>query len=327
MSGLELWWLSMSKYEVLSILVSVISAFVALWAIVVSRRTAEEQKNIAHRTQILESRNLIATHHGKYSELLFSVQSQTRQYAEELSEAAYSALDELIRLFDKFGVIPPSGELHPRQTRQTRHIFYKECERLYQSFNPHLTSRNGMNLRSRFNALRDINSKKLSESEVERLEREAKAEDIQLEKAYREDSNEELESRVIESYEFRVNVQKLLSRISIKDRPIIFQEALQKLVPFIATYESGKEVLALAQKKLGDGLAQNELEEFSLKESPELLEAYKQELAKLEILQNLDLTDIGCMADMQVKNSIPELIFMGAMLYTISMYSSWGQRK
>jgi hypothetical protein len=312
----------MSNYEDLSILISVISAVVALWAIVVSRTTAEEQKNIAHRTQVLESRNLIATHHGKYSDLLFSVQSQTKQYAEELSEAAYSALDELIRLFDKFGVIPTSRELHPRQTR---HIFYKECERLYQSFNPHLTSRNGMNLRGRFYALRDIDGKELSESEVERLEREAKAEDIQLEKACREDSNEELENRVIESYEFRMNVQKLLSRISIKDRPIIFQEALQKLVPFIATYESGKEVLALAQKKLEDGLAQNELEEFSLKESPELLEAYKQELAKLEILQNLDLTCVSCMADMQVKNSIPELIFVGTMLYTISMYSSWGQ--
>lgn len=312
----------MNKYEVLSILVSVISAFVALWAIVVSRRTAEEQKNIAHRTQILESRNLIATHHGKYSDLLFSVRSQTKQYAEDLSEAAYSALDELIRLFDKFGVASPSHEVHPRQTR---HIFYKECEKLYQSFNPHLTSRNGMNLRRRFNALRDIDSKELSESEVGQLEKEAKAENIQLKEACREDSNEELENRIIDSYEFRMNVQKLLSRISIKDRPTIFQEALQKLAPFMATYESGKEILALAQKKLEDGLAQNELEEFSLKESPELLEAYKQELAKLEILQNLDLTSVSCMADMQVKNSIPELIFVGTMLYTISMYSSWGQ--
>ena len=321
----------MSDFELFSILVSLVSLCIALRAIVVSRKTADEsrriadeQKNIAHRTQVLESRNLIATHHGKYSDLLFSVRSQTKQYAEELSESAYSALNELIRLFDKFGVVPPSHELHPRQTR---HIFYKECEKLYQSFNPHLTSRNGMNLRSRLNALRDIDSKELSESEVEQLEEEAKTEDIQLEEACREDSNEELENRVIESYEFRLNVQKLLSRISIKDRPIIFHEALQKLAPFIATYESGKEVLALAQKKLEDGLAQNELEEFSLKESPELLETYKQELAKLEILQNLDLTDICCMADVQVENSIPELIFVGTMLYTISMYSSWGQRR
>lgn len=314
----------MSNYEVLSILVSVISASIALWAIVVSRKTADEQKNIAHRTQILESRNLIATHHRKYSDLLFSVQNQTKQYVEELSEAAYSSLDKLIRLFDKFGVVPLSHELHQRQTR---HIFYEECEKLYQSFNPHLVCQNGMNLRRRFYALRDIDSKELGESEVEQLKRKAKTEDIQLQKICREDTDEELENRVIESYEFRLNVQKLLSRISIKDRPIIFQEALQTLSPFIATYERGREVLALAQKKLEDGLAQNELEEFSLEESPELFETYKQELAKLELLQNLDLTDICCMTDVQVENSIPELIFVGTMLYTISMYSSWGKRR
>lgn len=314
----------MSNYEVLSVLVSVISAVIALRAIVVSRKTAEEQKNIAHRTQILESRNLIATHHGKYSELLFLVQNQTKQYTDELSEAAYGSLNKLCRLFDNFSELPSSNDPHPRQTR---HIFYKECEKLHQSFNPHLTSQNGMSLRRRFYQLRDIDSKELSESEVEQLEREAKTENIQLEEACREDSNEELENRVIASYEFRLNVQKLLSRILIKDRPAIFQEALQMLVPFFSTYESGKEILALAQKRLEDGLAQNELEEFSLNESPELLDTYKQELAKLEILQNLDLTDIRCMADAQIEDSIPELIYIGTMLYTISMYSSWGAKK
>jgi hypothetical protein len=55
-----------------------------------------------------------------------------------------------------------------------------------------------------------------------------------------------------------------------------------------------------------------------------LYAAYKEELAKLEILQNLDLTGIRCLADVQVNNSIPELIYIGSVLYTISMCRQWG---
>lgn len=311
----------MSNYEMLSILVSVISAFVALWAIVVSRKTANEQKQIAHRAQLLESRNLIATHHGKYSELLSSVQEQTKQCKEELSKAAYSSLNELSMLFHNYGVVPPSPAMHQRQTR---HIFYKGCEQLYQAFSPHLSWRDSMNLRIRYNQLRDIDSNELSKSEVEQLEKDAEFEDLQLAEMYREDANHELENRVVGSYGFRLLVQQLLARISAKNRPQILHEALQKLIPFFATYEQGNEILALAQKKLEDGLAQNELEEFSLKESPALYAAYKEELAKLEIIQNLDLTGIRCLADIEVKNSIPELIYIGSVLYTISMCRQWG---
>lgn len=321
----------MIDHESLGITVSLLSAFIALWAIIVSRKTADEsrritdeQKNIAHRTQILESRNLIATHNGKYSELLFSVQNEIKPYKKELAEAADRSLRELCRLFGKFGVSQHNPAKHQRQTR---HVFHEICEKLHEAFNPHLSWRSGMNLSMRYNRLRDIDSDELNESEIEQLEKDAEIENIQLAKICREDINQELENIVVESYRFRFLVQQLLTRVSAENRPLIFQEALQKLSPFLTIYEQAKVSLALAQKKLEDGLAQNELEEFSLKESPSLLVAYKEEIAKLKILQGLDLTDIRCLADIQVNDSIPELIYIGSVLYTISMYWDWGHSR
>jgi hypothetical protein len=315
----------MSNYEVLSILVSLISAVVALWAIIVSRKTANEQKQMAHRAQLLESRNSVATHHEKYSALLFSVQSQTKQNKEELSEAAYQALYKLCSLFDNFGVIKHDPANYPRYTR---HIFHEACALLYQAFKPHVLCQSGMNLCIRFNRLRDIDSNELNGSELEQLKGDAEREATQHEKVDSEDINQELENEVIESYRFRLLVQQLLTRISIQDRPLIMQKALQELNIFFNTYENGIKSLISATKKLEDGLVQNELEEFSLnQESPFLYAAYKEELAKLEILQNLDLTTLRCLADMQIKNSIPELIYIGSVLYTVSMYWNWGHSK
>lgn len=312
----------MNNYEILSILVSIISAGVALRAIIVSLKTAEEQRNIAHRIQLLESKNSTAIHHGKYNDLLFSVQNETKQCKDKLSEAAYASLQKVLRLCDKFGAVQ-SDSVKPQ--RHTRHVFHEACERLYQAFNPHLSCRSGINLRMRYNQLRYIDINPLSDGEIKQLEMDV--DDIKLEKAGRENTNEELEHKVVASYRFRNLIQELLTRISIEDRPLVFQEALQELVQFFTIYEQSIGQLSSAQKILENGLAQNELEEFSLIESPLLYQPYKREIAKLEVLQNLDVTGIGCLADMRVNHSIPELLHIGCVLYTISMYWDWGNSR
>lgn len=96
----------MSEYESLSIVVSLISAFIALQLIMVSRNTANEQKQIAHRTQDHEFRNSAATHLGKYSDLLRSVRGQTKPQSEALSLAAKNSFQKICNLFDEYDLVP-----------------------------------------------------------------------------------------------------------------------------------------------------------------------------------------------------------------------------
>ncbi|MFH2140377.1 MAG: hypothetical protein ABII63_06245 [Pseudomonadota bacterium] len=314
----------MNKYEILSVLVSVLSAGIALWAIIVSRKTANEQKNIAHRTQILEARNLMATHHAKYSELLFSVKSNTKESIRDLSESAYSSLQDLLRLLDRYGALPDSSEEHPRHTR---HIFFRMCESIYQAISPHFLVRNSMNIRMRYNRLRDISCEKLIEGEIAGLRETYDLESLFSPKHIHIDSSDEFENTVIGSNEFRYSVQQILKRIETSDHPKLFHEAMQKIEPFLEKYEAVIVDVSTAHTKLEDGLFQNTLEEFSLRESPELYAEYMKELAKLDLLQNLDITDIRCLTDIQVRNSIPELIFIGVLLHTIFLYAAWGNGK
>lgn len=307
----------MSDYESLSVLVSAVSAFIALWAIVVSRRTANEQRLIAQRTQLLEARNLAATHHGKYSELLFSTQSHAQASKSRLAEAARESFDRLCRLFDQHG--------DARGGRPTRHIFHDLCESIFQSFKPQLTWQTGMNLAHRFVAIRyvedDLTSLQSKESDIQRR---ARKEVVDLNCLYRSDPNLPLETVVLASAKFQLNLLELGKRISSEAQNHLLQAALVPIATYAQVHENERTFLEEAQRRLQRGLDQNALEEFPLSESPVLLREYKRELAKLNALEHFTLSQARYFEGVRIPTAIAELLYFGGLLFTVQMYFDWG---
>lgn len=307
----------MSEYESLTIVIALISALISLRAIIVSRNTAVDQKKIAQRTQLLETRNLVATHHGKYSELLFTVQTDTRARKDRLAQVARDSVDNLCHTFDDFSI---------RETgRPTRHIFYDLCELIYQGFRPNLNWQTGQNLSLRFRCIRYVEDElKDTPDQKKNLEKRLIKEVLNLNSELKKDPNSPLEQRILSSAKFQLLLIELCERIPSEKRHALFQVGITAISTFTEAHQQEEIGLASAQKLLSQGLERNELEEFKLNESSALWAEYKRELAKLNILESFSLSDLPCFIGVNIATPIAELLYFGSLLFSIQMNSDWG---
>lgn len=316
----DTWLLCMNDFESLSVYVSAVSALIALWAIVISRRTASDQKQIAQRTQQLEERSLAATHHAKYSELLFSVQVGISESADRLSQEARQALESMIHLVDalssKAGVRP------------ARHIFDEICESLYKAFAPELLWQSGLNLATRFSALKwldeDLEALYEHRNEIEKRATKA-AQD--LKEIQRRNPNARAERLVVESAGFQLRLLELCDRIAPSDRNKLLQAAIPSILKFSAVHHEEQPKLVEALQRLQRGLDQNRLEEFPLKESPALHMEYRREMARIESMECFSLADAEYLEGINVGFIMGQLLYFGSLLYTMQMCTQWPGRR
>ena len=308
----------MSEYETLSLIVSLISALIAVWAIIVSRRTANEQRQVAQHAHLLEVRNLAATHHGKYSELLFAVRSDIQETKDHVANSSRDAFGELCDLFDRFG--------DSEGGRPTRHLFHEICESIYEAFRPQLTWQTGLNLLHRYQVFRHVEDEiQVSPADREELEAEAAREALDLRREYKRDPNRALERLVMSSSRFRLSVLALQDRIDAESGNRLLQAALPPLIKYVQVHESVVGQFRQAHETLANALKRNELEEFPLRGSGGLYAAYERELAKLNALVELRPYGVEGMQGIRLHAPISTLIYMGALLYTAQMCWEWGE--
>jgi hypothetical protein len=306
----------MTEYETLSLFISIIGAVIALRAIVVSRKTAEDQRRIAQRMQQLEERNLAATHHGKYSTLLYAVRSDVKASKDRLSEAAWLSMAKLHDLFDSLS--------NDQGVRPTRHIFDELCESIYRGFAPHLGRQSGLVLSSRFTAMKYV-EEELDTLRKHRLEIEQRAdqEALDLRRIYKKDPNTRLERLVLESAGFQLVLLTLCDRFTEENRDKLLQAALPPILEFVAVHDEERPKLVAAQQQLEQGLGQNELEEFQLRESQVLYAEYMREMAGIETLETLSLSEAKNLGGVRIKFVVGQLLYFGSLLYTMQMCNDW----
>ncbi|CAN7167100.1 hypothetical protein LJR161_000218 [Variovorax paradoxus] len=306
----------MTEYENLSLYLSAISAFIALWAIVVSRRTAEEQRRIAQRMQELEERNLAATHYGKYSTLLYAVRSDVKASKDRLSDAAWQSMTRLHDLFDSLS--------NDQSVRPTRHIFDELCESIYRGFAPHLTQQSGSVLASRFAAMKYVEEQldTLRNHRAE-IQKRADHEVLDLRRIYKKDPDARLERLVLESARFQGGLLTLCDRFTEENRDKLLQAALRPVLEFVAVHDEERPKLVAAQQRLEQGLGKNELEEFQLRESQVLYAEYKREMAGIETLETLSLSEAKNLDGVRIKFVVGQLLYFGSLLYAMQMCNDW----
>lgn len=308
----------MTDYELLSISIACLSALVAMKAIVVSRNTAKEQKHLAQLGFRLEGRNLMATHHGKYADLLHSVEEETKEATDELARAARDAFNKLCSLVDKYN----SGE----SVRPARHLYHEACELIYKSFNYQLVWQRGLNIVSRYRSFRYIESDiGICIKDKSKVIKRARAEQLDFDRLYRIDPNELLERRLLSSAHFALLVDEILNCIPEKDRQILFHKGLVVAGEYRENYNRWIDTINRGHDLLAEGLARNKHEEFPLRESPRLYQKYSEQMAKLEIIKSFSLPDWGDIpVEFSVDSPLSQLIYMGAVIYTVQMYWAWG---
>jgi hypothetical protein len=306
----------MTEYDTLSLFISIVGAIIALRAIVVSRKTAEDQRLIAQRMQQLEERNLAATHHGKYSTLLYAVRSDVKASKDRLSETAERSMRKLHDLFD--------GLSSDQSVRPTRHIFDELCESVYRGFAPHQARQSGMVLSSRFTTLKYV-EEEIDTLRNHRMEiyKRADHEVLDLRHRYKKDPDARLERLVLESARFQRGLLTLCDRFAEENRDKLLRAALRPVLEFVTVHDEERPKLIAAQNQLEQGLGQSELEEFQLRESQMLYAEYKREMAEIETLETLSLSEARNLDGVRIKFVVGQLLYFGSLLYTMQMCNDW----
>lgn len=307
----------MTNYEILTISVSCVSAVVALSALALNRRTAAEQKTLKHAAFHQDSRALAATHHAPYSELLFQVEQETEQATGELTAAAHEALDRIYMLVDQHST--ESG------LRPARHLYHEACELIFRAFKGQLGWQRGLNLVSRYQTFRYGEDFAVDPNQFPKLRKQVRKELIDFERWYKEDPNEALERRLVASPSFVLLLENLRARLPEDRRQALFHSGLEAINEYRAAHHENEDSIRRGYQKLKDGLVKNTYEEFSLKESPRLFQRYTERMAKLETLAAFSLPNWGNLpATFRVDSPTQQLVYAGAILYTVQLYWAWG---
>ncbi len=302
----------MSKYELLSLIVAGLSLFVATWAIAVSKHTAKSQA-------VMTGRNLLATNHTKYSNLLFEVQTATQDAKERLTDTARDIHDQLCHLFDQYGT--RDG------VRPVRHLYDEVIQWTFDSFRGELARQPVLNLGRRFASFRYVEDS-IDELRLTKRKLQAKArwERLALRRTYQKNRNGHFEHVVLKSATFNLLVVDLCDRVRSESRSDLFRPAIIAISRYTDLHREHRAIFEENIAKLEAGLRQNELEEFALSESSPLFQKYRLELSKLETIEHFSLDDSQIFLESKFPTPTPigELIYFGGLLYAISMEWAWG---
>jgi hypothetical protein len=279
----------------------------------VSRKAAKDQKENAEIANQLNIKNILATHHNKYSDLLSDVQKNTEKAKKELNYIAYRASNEIVELLYHYDRI---RNQHPTLSE----MYFSVTDMIHESFRPQLPWQTATNLAERFNKFRFHEPVNVP-SNLEKLKRKAEKEKINFDNEYRRDPDRCLENMVLTSSKFLFYQYMMIERFDGSRQQSLFSEIFKMLSPYLSAIDKHRGILAGGSKKLEEGLSQNKNEEVPLGNSQNLWSKYKAEKCRLDLLQEFDLSNIRHLAQGYTAEPIPNLIYIGAVLKTIS--SSW----
>lgn len=311
----------MNKYETLtlalaglSFLVALLSAGVAIWAILVSKDAARSQIAIAERAA--RAANL-----SKYSSLLFDVQTEIAGSKKRLIDAAGEIHTVLCHLFDQYG--------NQDGARPVRHLYGELTECVFDAFRNELGWQHADNLARRFVSVRYVEDS-IDELRLlkKKLNAKARWDNFHFLRKYRKKTNRHNEHDLLKSATFQLKIVDLCDRLDSERRNDLMEAAMTAIIRYAELHSTRCEFLESNILKLEAGLKQNELEEhFSLSKSPLLHKKYLNELAKLKTLVRFSLADSSIFLDSKFKTPTPigELIYFGSLLYAIQMEWSWGE--
>lgn len=303
--------------ENIELLLSAGSVTIALWSLIVAKRTAKAQERVAQREDARERRNANATHLQKYSELLIEVRAQTKAAKLEIRDSADEAFKQLQWLVDDIASAKPP--------RQSRHLFHQLSEGISDAFAPEFGYQYEQNLLWRFAGVRRM-LRELSESCAARTSQADEAPGMTAWVAalsnWLPGTSSQLrpsaERQLLLSESFTGLFGELNSRLDADAGRRLLRASLDPIESFCELQRRIRPTLDAARDRLQDALDRNLAEEFKLSESATLHAQLEWEMRALGLLSGLSLADMKHFRQHDVVDAVPELIHSGAVLYSLS---------
>ena len=297
----------------MSLQTSDIISILTLMAAVASAYFSKSQRDQSMGGNSLAYRQSLADHHAKYSVMLDGIKKENKSRYSGLSSKAGETLSCITSMLDDYDVKRSS-------TRPLRHILGEAAEMICFAFKGQLAWQNEVNLSSRFAAFLHVEDRLASARSVFKRENFRRA----FEQRYFEDPNRREDMVLLEDKAFCGLVQELKDRIDVDRRGKLLLELESLIQDFKTHFDSQRQAMSDAARRLASELEANASEQFKLRESGLLLNRMEFEMQRLSTLSNFYFPKIDAENASKYFNYTSVCIYVCAVLDTIQRLHSWG---
>ncbi len=291
------------------------SVGISIWSLKVAMRAERVQREDAMLTDARERRSAVAVHLQRYSDLLTEVRDCSKAAKLEIKRSADEVLKRLYYLVDDFAAL--------KQPRHGRHIFHEMSEQLFESFAPELSFQYEENILMRFAGVRRRLREMSDACERPQLDSDATSGIARVLKQLihrrAAPSRYTSEQRLLSSKEFFETYRDLDSRFDSHSGRRLLLASIDRIEELCAAQRRLRSVFESSHDRLAAALDGNYAEEFKVQESPDLWLKVQGEMRSLGLMARLGLGDIKHFRDHDVVDALPELVYAGAVLYTLVM--------
>ncbi len=300
------------------------SVGISLWSLKVAMRAERVQREDAMLTDARERRSSVAVHLQRYSDLLTEVRDASKAAKLEIMHSADEVLKHLYYLVDDFAAL--------KLPRHSRHLFHEMSEQVFESFSPELSFQYEENILMRYSGVRRRLREMSDACERPQLENDSirgiASVLTQLIRRRAAPSGYTSEQRLLSSKEFFETYRDLNSRFDSPSGRRLLLASIEHIDELCEAQRRLRPVFESSHDRLAAALDRNSAEEFKVQESPDLWLKVQGEMRALGLMAHLGLGDIKHFRDHDVVDALPELVYAGAVLYTLvtvadrSRYSS-----
>lgn len=302
----------MTEFELFNLAGVLVTIGISLWSLKVARRAERGQREAAILADARERRNSVAVHLQKYSDLLIEVRDASKAAKLEFQNCSDDVLKSLCNLVDDHAT--------PKQPRPSRHLFHEKSEQIFKSFLPELSSQYEENILMRYagvrRGLRDLSDAcKQPEPNSEGIA------SVLLRWIRRRTAPSRCspEQRLLSSNEFFRTYNDLDARLDSPSARGLLLASVDHIEKFCEAQRRLRLIFEANHDRLTAAIDRNLAEEFKVRESPNLWSRIEGEMRALGLMARLSLGDIKYFRDHDVLDALPEFVYAGAVLYTITM--------
>ena len=305
----------MTDAEQIASVCALASVGISVWSLKVARRAERVAREDVILTDARERRGAIAEHLQKYSELLTDVRDGSNSAKQEIKKSADDVLKRLYYLVDEFTAC--------ESPRYSRHLFHEMSEQVFNSFLPELSFQYVENILMRYAGVRR-RLREMSDNCAQPQPKDQAPSGIanvltRLARRPAAIAGYTPEQRMLLSKGFFEMYRELSSRVDSGSGRRLLLASIEPIEEFCEAQRKLRPVLESSHQRLVAALDRNSAEEYRLHESPELWSKLQGEMRALELMARLNLSDIRHFREHDVVDAVPEIVYAGSVLYTVTM--------
>jgi len=292
------------------------SDYIAATALLIAIASAYYTKKQSDQAKISshnDYRAHLAEKHDDYRKALKEATEKHKLDIRRLSTEAGSALNLIICLFDRY-------DTKPNVTRPLRHLIHECSEMVYYAFKGQLGWQTGLNISHRFAQVMHAEIR----SSITPSTLDFGAYRSSFEQQYLKNPNVFQEAELLSSAYFLDMVSQVRERMDASKCGDLLLEIQEILLPLNRHLQEIQQSIGETAERLEELLEDNELDQFSLDESPKLYDRLRYRKSTYETLSHLRPHEVDSSYADKYYNFVSVSIYNCAILQALQGFESWG---